>query len=167
MYVIEMAAGAAAFTKALDCPLGTESGCMVSGIDGAITYKIRVAGVDKAGVTGEFSEPITFLFASIQPLSPTLLTQTAATSSQPGKLAKRLSWTAVKGYRTGPLFPAGTVIDYRVYQAMTEPAVEIATTQTNFFTVQGLQKNKTYQFYVTCVVNGIESYTSPAVRVNT
>lgn len=162
-YIIETTVGTLPYTKAADCPAIP---CTVEGIEGTSTYKIRVAGVEPNGTVGEYSDPITFLFASIQPLSPTSLSHAAATSTQPGKLARKLTWTAVKGFRTRT-FPAGTVVSYRVYQAGTSGSSFMGTTQTPTFTAQGLSKHKTYHFYVTAVVNGIESFSSPAVRVNT
>jgi len=163
-YQVETTVGTLPFIKAAECPA---SPCTITGIEGTTTYQVRVAGVDAGGKLGAYSTPLAFMFASVQPFAPTSLSQTSATSTQPGKLAKKLSWTAVTKYRTGPAFPAGTIIEYRIYQAVTGPAVIIATSATNSYTVQGLAKNKTFQFYVTCVVNGVESFATPAVRVNT
>lgn len=170
-YRIQTTVGTLPFATALDCTLPP---CTVTGIEGTITYKIRVAGLEADGTQGEYSTEIPFLFAAIQPLSPTSLSVSNATSTQPGKLAKKLSWTAVTKYRPGPLFPAGVKVTYRVYQGETAPTVLVTETSTNTFTVQGLAKHKSFQFWVTCVIDTIgyptilvESFTSPAVRVNT
>jgi len=162
-YIVETTVGSLPFLKAADC---TAIPCTITGIEGTTTYKVRVAGVEPTGIVGAYSDQITFMFASIQPFAPTSLTQASATSTQPGKIAKTLSWTAVKGFRTRT-FPAGTVVTYRIYQAGTSPAVLIATANSNSFTVQGLAKHKSFQFYVTAVVDGVESFATPAIRINT
>jgi len=162
-YQVETTVGTLPFIKAAECPA---SPCTVTGIEGTTTYQVRVAGVESNGKIGNYSTPLPFMFAAIQPFAPTSLTQSSASSTQPGKIAKKLSWTAVTQFRTGP-FPPGTIVTYKIYQADTSPSVLIATSNTNSFTIQALTKNKTFQFYVTCVVNGIESFASPAVRVVT
>lgn len=176
-YRVQTAIGSLPFATAVECaaiPVTTDGriGCTVPAIAGTSTYKVRVAGLDAGGTEGEYSSEVTFLFASIQPLSPTSLSQASATSTTPGKLARKLSWPVVTKFRTGPAFPAGAVVEYRVYQGGTgqTPASNsnlVAISSTNSVTIQGLSKDMSYQFWVTCVVNGIESYTSPAVRVNT
>jgi len=163
-YRVQTTVGSLPFITAAECVLPP---CLVTGIEASTTYKIRVAGIEANGTEGDYSDPISFKFSSIQPISPTSLSVSSATSSQPGKITKQLSWSATTKFRTGALFPAGSVVEYRVYQAAGNGlTLVVFNSLANSMTVD-LDKNRSYQFWVTCIVDGVESFTSPAVRITT
>jgi hypothetical protein len=170
-YRIQTTVGSLPWATALECEAPP---CKITGIEETLTYKVRVAGIDSEGVEGEYADLPTFRFADVQPLSPTSLTSTAITS-EPLRKGIRLSWPAVTKFRTGGLlanqnifFPplAAPVVEYRVYQVGTGPWANFTTTQSTSIELQ-LPRSKSFHFYVTCFFYGIESYSSPSVRVNT
>lgn len=162
-YRIQTAVGSLPFATVLECPAPP---CKISGINPTTLYKIQVAGVSDSNVEGYYSVPITFIFAGAQPVSPSSLSQLPIASTDLNKIANKLSWPAVKTYRSGVAFPASTAVAYQVYQAGTGQCVLVANTTVPTYTVQ-LPKNKSFMFYVTCVADGVESFSSPPVRVNT
>jgi hypothetical protein len=173
-YRIETTVGVLPFAVARECSRAEmASGCPITGIEGSITYKVRVAGIDTSRQVGLFSDPVSFNFNQVQPTSPTNLAQSSASSTTPGRVARRFTWSAVKYMRNGSAIATGLTVSYRLYMATSDPSTTgvigsvVATVTTTDYTYQGMQKNRSFYFWVTCIAGGIESFGSPAVRVQT
>lgn len=139
-------------------------------VDPFTTYQIIVVGVDINGVEGNPSIPVSGSFVALQPAQPTNFAASNASSSSPGRVAKTFTWTAVTKMRNQSTPVVGP--SYLIYMATSDPATGasgslVTTVTATTYTHQGMQKNRTYYFWVSCVVNGVESFGSPAVRVQT
>lgn len=80
-----------------------------------------------------------------------------------------VSWVQVTTYASGNSIPVGTIKNYRVFRSVSQngPWTIIATTVNNTYLDSGLQPNRTYYYYITSLVNAVESNRSTVVSGRT
>lgn len=140
----------------------------VDTIESGVTYQIVVLGVDKQGLEGEQSNPISFNFGWVQPASPTNLKCTVANGTQ-GKKNVTCTWSPVSLSRSGskPLTGVTYLLERHTTQTVGNPVVVYRGVNLSFSDV-GLKKNTTFYYVVTAVSNtNVESNGSPAIRIQT
>lgn len=139
-------------------------------------YIYRVAARDVEGKLGEWSSQVSYKFSDVQPATPTGLSVSNASSSNPGRVSRRLSWNPVTRAESGAVLPSSPAVRYKVYRYAADPSTNaygqlVTTTTFTNFTDDGLQKNKTFYWAVTAEFDYtdryIESYGSSAVRSRT
>lgn len=133
-------------------------------IEPTIKYYYAVRGYNSQ--PGTLSAPVQFRFSDVQPASPAGLTAVKVGFSA-GRVTVKADWQAVTKTRSLLVLPVGSTVTYNVFISNTGTIQKFTVLQGTSFTVSDLRKNKTVYFYVTSVLNGVESLGSPAVRVQT